>query len=63
MRLVIDTNILIAALVRDSIFIALALSTDNQGIWSEDKHFEQQKRVKVLKTKDVMRALGIPSHL
>ncbi len=49
--------------IKDSIFIALALSTDNAGIWSEDKHFEQQKKIKVWKTKDVMRVLGILNHL
>jgi predicted nucleic acid-binding protein len=31
-------------------FIALALSTKNDGIWSNDKHFEKVKEVKVWKT-------------
>ena len=45
--------------LKDSIFIALALSTHNEGIWSEDKHFEQQNRVKVWKTKDILKYLDI----
>ena len=45
--------------VKDSIFIAIALSTHNEGIWSEDRHFEQQNRVKVWKTKDILKYLEI----
>ncbi len=37
----------------DVVFIAAALSLDNSAIWSEDKDFERQTAVKVLKTKDV----------
>ncbi len=35
-------------------FIALALSIINDGIWSEDKHFEKQDKVKIWKTKDII---------
>lgn len=45
--------------INDSIFIALALSIENEGIWSEDKHFEQQKLITVWKTKDICKHLGI----
>lgn len=38
----------------DVVFIAAALSLDNSAIWSEDKDFERQTKVKVLKTRDVV---------
>ncbi len=38
-------------------FIALALSITNDGIWSEDKHFEVQDNVKVWKTKEVIKLI------
>lgn len=34
-------------------FVALSLSTKNDGIWSNDKHFENLKGIKVWKTSDV----------
>ena len=39
----------------DVIFIALALSIENEGIWSDDSHFQQQEKVKIWKTGDVVR--------
>ena len=36
-------------------FVALALSIDNDGIWSSDKHFERIGQIKVLKTSDLLR--------
>ena len=38
----------------DSPFIAAALAVD-AGIWSDDRHFEKQKRIKIWKTKDLIR--------
>lgn len=38
----------------DTPFIAAALSTKSD-IWSDDKHFEKQNRVKVWKTKDLIK--------
>ena len=38
-------------------FIALALQIDNKGIWSDDKHFLQQKKVKVWSTKVLVEKL------
>ncbi len=35
-------------------FVALALSIDNDGIWSSDKHFERIKQIKVWKTSDLL---------
>src|SRR3989338_9012225 len=45
--------------INDTIFIALALSTKNEGIWSQDCHFEKQTLIKVWKTKDIINYLGI----
>ncbi len=38
----------------DAPFIALALSLDADGIWTNDKDFEKQDAVKVWKTKDLV---------
>lgn len=43
----------------DAVFVALALSTNNDGIWSEDKHLEKQHVIKVWKTKDLIQHLGV----
>ncbi|MEM3381181.1 MAG: PIN domain-containing protein [Candidatus Bathyarchaeia archaeon] len=31
----------------DTPFIALALSVENDGIWSDDKHFKRQSKIKI----------------
>jgi predicted nucleic acid-binding protein len=36
-------------------FLALALSFDNNGIWSEDAHFQKQYSVKVWTTEEMVR--------
>ena len=38
-------------------FIALALAIPNDGIWSEDKHLQKQKRIKIWKTEDLLKNL------
>jgi predicted nucleic acid-binding protein len=38
-------------------FIALTLAVENDGIWSNDKHFEQQARIKVWKTEVLFKLL------
>jgi len=38
----------------DVVFIATALSTEDSVIWSDDRHFEKQDKVKVLKTEDMI---------
>ncbi|MHB1869207.1 MAG: PIN domain-containing protein [Nitrososphaerales archaeon] len=38
----------------DAPFIALALATDNDGIWTEDRHFERQKSVRTWRTADLL---------
>ena len=42
---------------KDTQFIALALSIENDGIWSNDKHFKKQKKIKVFKTIDILNLL------
>ena len=37
----------------DTQFIAAALAT-NSDIWSDDPHFQRQKKIKILKTKDLV---------
>jgi len=39
----------------DVSFVALALSFPNDGIWSEDKHFLKQKKVRVWRTRDLLK--------
>ncbi|MDI6916566.1 MAG: PIN domain-containing protein [Thermoplasmatales archaeon] len=38
-------------------FLALALSFENDGIWTNDKHFFRQKEVKVWRTKDLLKKI------
>jgi len=38
-------------------FIALALSFPNDGVWTEDRHFLKQGRVKVWRTRDLLKML------
>ena len=40
--------------INDVVFLATALSVSDSVIWSDDKHFEKQDKVKVLKTKDMI---------
>ena len=42
---------------KDIQFIALALSIENNGIWSKDKHFDKQEKVQVYKTIDIINLL------
>ncbi len=38
----------------DVVFIATALSISDSVIWSDDRHFERQDKIKVLKTEDMI---------
>lgn len=38
-------------------FVALALSFLNDGIWTEDRHFLKQRRVKVWLTRDLLKLI------
>lgn len=44
--------------LNDVPFVALALSTENDGIWTNDRHFEKIKGVKVWKTSDLRELFG-----
>ena len=41
----------------DTPFIALALSVESDGIWSHDKHFEKQNKLKIWKTGILLKLL------
>ena len=42
---------------KDTQFIALSLAIKNDGIWSNDKHFEKQKKIPIFKTVDIINIL------
>ena len=44
--------------LNDAVFIALALSVPNDGIWSDDAGFQRQTAVKAWRTKDILDMLG-----
>lgn len=48
---------------KDIQFIALSLSIKNDGIWSNDKHFGEQAKIKVHKTIDIRNLLEKRSDL
>jgi predicted nucleic acid-binding protein len=39
---------------QDIPFLALALATKAEGIWSDDKHFKEQNQLKIYSTRDLM---------
>jgi predicted nucleic acid-binding protein len=41
--------------IEDVAYIALALSTKNARIWSDDEHFQKQDEVKIFRTEDVVK--------
>jgi predicted nucleic acid-binding protein len=41
----------------DSLFIALALSIENDGIWTEDRHFRMQSAVRIWSTAELLTLL------
>ncbi len=43
--------------ITDAPILACALAIKNDGIWTEDKHFDQQSKVKVWKTSHLMQFL------
>jgi len=44
--------------IKDVPFVACALVINSDGIWSEDRHFERQDRIRVFKTIDVLKIVG-----
>lgn len=43
---------------KDTQFIALALTIQNDGIWSNDKHFNRQKKIQIYKTIDIINLIN-----
>ena len=43
--------------IEDVPFIALALSIENNGIWTDDSDFERQNTIKIWKTEDILKSL------
>lgn len=41
--------------IKDSPILACALAIPNEGIWTEDKHLEKQSKIKVWKTKELVK--------
>ena len=60
MKIVIDTNVLMAGILKDSIVRKILLSDNfyffipEHGIWSFDTHFQKQKEIFVITTKDII---------
>jgi len=53
-----DANVIMAHIdEEDVVFVACALSKENSIIWSDDRDFEKQNKIKVLKTKDILEML------
>lgn len=40
--------------INDAPILACALAVQNDGIWTEDKHFEKQNTIKVLKDEELL---------
>lgn len=44
--------------IDDADYIAIALATENDGIWSDDKHFQQQSKIKIFTTPNLVDLLN-----
>jgi len=54
-----DAKQIIGDIDRDDVtFIALALAIPNNGIWTEDKHFKKQSKIKIWNTKEILDLLN-----
>lgn len=52
----VDAEKIIGKIDRDDVlFIATALSVDNEGIWTDDEHFQMQNKIKAFNTKDLLK--------
>jgi len=50
-----EANIILGKIdINDVVFLATALSISDSVIWSDDRHFEKQDKVKVMKTEDMV---------
>ena len=43
--------------IKDAPILACALATPNDGIWSQDRHFEKQSKIKYWKTEDLIKII------
>lgn len=43
--------------LEDVPYIALALSIENDGIWTDDFHFQKQDKIKIYKTEDIIKVV------
>lgn len=43
--------------IKDTPYVALALSFDNDGIWSEDKRLSKQNKIKIWSTQEIMKII------
>ena len=48
---------------KDVPFIATALSIKNDGIWTNDKHFEKQDEIRIFSTLDMIELLKSKNNL
>jgi len=44
-------------------FIVLALAIQNDGIWTEDKDFRRQSRIKIWSTAELIKVINSKKHL
>ncbi len=44
-------------------FIALALAIQNEGIWTEDKDFRKQSKIKIWSTAELIKVINSKKHL
>ena len=44
--------------IEDVPFIALALSIPNDGIWTDDEHFQKQNRIKIWTTSNIIKGFS-----
>mgnify|MGYP001565852338 CR=1 FL=1 len=55
-KYIVEAEEIIGSVDRDDIpFIALALAIPNDGIWTEDNHFQKQKKIPIWKTEDIIK--------
>ena len=59
-KYIVEAEEIIGSVDRDDIpFIALALAIPNDGIWTEDNHFQKQKKIPIWKTEDIIKIVEL----
>lgn len=54
MKILVDTNIIIAALIKDIPYVACYLSLKCDYIWTNDLDFIRKKNLKIISTKELL---------